>query len=59
MVDGDVLRALHLAGAGVGAVTETEFVHLGDHGAGAAGGFRLTLREQGQGTDAGGHEQHL
>ena len=58
VVDGDVLRALHLAGAGVGAVAEAEFVHLGDHGAGAAGGFRLALREQGEGADAGGHEQH-
>ena len=58
MVDGDVLRALHLAGAGVRAIAEAEFVHLGDHGAGAAGGFRLALRQQGEGTDAGGHEQH-
>ena len=58
MVDGDVLRALHLAGAGVRAIAEAEFVHLGDHGAGAAGGFRLALREQGEGADARGHEQH-
>ena len=58
MVDGDVLRALHLAGAGVRAVAEAEFVHLGDHGAGAAGGFRLALREQGEGADARSHEQH-
>ena len=29
---GYALRALHLAGAGVGAVSESEFVHLGDHG---------------------------
>ena len=56
MIDGDVLRALHLAGAGVRAVAETEFVHLGDHRAGAAGGFRLALREQGEGADARSHE---
>ena len=58
MVDGDMLRALHLAGAGVRAVAEAEFVHLGNHRAGAAGGFRLALREQGEGADARSHEQH-
>ena len=58
MVDSDVLRAFHFASAGVGAVTEAEFVHLGDHGAGAAGGFRFALREQGEGTDASSDEQH-
>ena len=58
VVDGDVLGALHLAGAGVGAVAKAQFVHLGHHGAGTAGGFRTALRQQGQGAYTGSHKQH-
>ena len=45
MVDSDVFGTFHLAGAGVGAVAESEFIHLGYHCTGATGGFRLTLRQ--------------
>ena len=48
VVDGYVLGAFHLAGAGVGAVTKTKFVHLCNHGAGAACGLGLALRQESQ-----------
>ena len=48
VVDGYVLGALHLAGAGVGAVAKAKFVHLRNHCAGAACGLRLALRKESQ-----------
>ena len=58
MIHGNTLRALHLAGTGVGAVTEAEFIHLGNHRTGAAGSLRTALRKKGEGADTGSHEQH-
>ena len=37
IADADALGALGLAGAGVGAVTESQLIHLGEHSLGAAG----------------------
>ena len=58
VVDGDSFRALHLAGAGVGATAETEFFHLRDHIPGPSGGLWTALRKQSEGTYPCGHEQH-
>ena len=58
MIHGNTLRAFHLTGTGVGAVTKSELVHLGHHRTGAAGRFRTSLRKQGQGADTGRYEQH-
>lgn len=58
VVDGDSLRALHLAGARVGTVTETKFLHLRNHIPSSTSGLRLTLRKQSEGADPCGHEQH-
>ena len=44
--DGLVLRADGLAGASVGAVTEAEFVHLGDHVLHTTSSLYATLRKQ-------------
>ena len=44
----NVLGAFSGASSGVGAVTKTEFVHLGNHLASAAHFFHLTLREEGK-----------
>ena len=41
--DGFALRTNGLAGTGVGAVTETEFVHLGYHCLGTTGCLYATL----------------
>ena len=57
MIHGNTLRAFHLTGTGVGAVTKSELVHLGHHRTGAAGRFRTSLRKQGQGADTGRYEQ--
>ena len=46
--DGLVLRADSLAGAGVGAVTEAEFLHSHHHVLGTTGSLYTTLREQGE-----------
>ena len=46
--DGLVLRADSLAGAGVGAVTETEFVHLGNHVLHTTGSLYTALGKQGE-----------
>ena len=43
-----VLRALSLASAGVGAVAEAEFLHLGHHGLGTLGSLGTTLGQQGE-----------
>ena len=58
MGDSHMLRAFHLAGAGVRAGTEAELVHLGDHGLGPLGTLDLSLRKQCEGTYTGGHEKH-
>ena len=54
----DALGALGLAGAGVGAVTETKLIHLGEHSLGAAGSLNLTLREQSKLANLGTYKQH-
>ena len=58
VADADALGALGLAGAGVGAVTETKLIHLGEHGLGTAGCLNLTLREQSQLANLGTYKQH-
>lgn len=58
VVDGDSLRALHLAGACVGTVTETKFLHLRNHIPSPTSSLRLSLRKQSEGADPCGHEQH-
>ena len=55
---GYALRALHLAGAGIGAVSESEFVHLGDHRLDPSLGLGTTLGEESERTHPRGHEQH-
>ena len=55
---GYALRALHLAGAGVGAVSESEFVHLGDHRLDPSLGLGTALGEESERTYPRGHEQH-
>ena len=42
----DVFGTFCCAGSGVGTVTETEFVHLLDHGASATCAFNLTLGKE-------------
>ena len=46
--DGLILRAYSLASAGVGAITEAEFVHLGNHVLHTTGSLYTALREQGE-----------
>ena len=46
--DGLVLRADGLAGTSVGAVTETEFVHLGNHVLHTTGSLYTALGKQGE-----------
>ena len=58
IADADALGALGLAGAGVGAVTESQFIHLGEHGLGTAGCLNLTLREQSKLANLGTYKQH-
>ena len=58
VVHGNTFRAFHFAGTGIRAVTESQFVHLGNHGARPAGSFRTALRQEGQRADAGSHKQH-
>ena len=63
MVDGDSLRALHLAGTGVGAVSKAQLVHLAQHGLYAAGSLYLALGKESQlahlGSSAGKQDQEL
>ena len=54
----DVLGTLGGTGTGVGAVTETEFVHLGEHGLHAALGLGTALRQQCELAHLGAEEQH-
>ena len=58
MSQADRLGALCSARTGVGAVTEAEFVHLGEHGFGALFGLYAALRQEGQLADFGSHEEH-
>ena len=58
MLDRDALRALHLASAGVGATSKSEFLHLGDHILGPGGGFGTALRQEGERGDPRRDEQH-
>ena len=58
MGNGNTLRALHLAGAGIGAVTKAQLIHLGHHRLGPFLRLRTALRKQRQGTDARSHEKH-
>ena len=58
VADGFVLRAHSLAGASVGAVTEAEFVHLGNHVLHAASSLYASLWEQGELADLAGNEEH-
>ncbi len=54
----NVLGAFGSAGTGVGAVAEPEFVHLADHGAGAAGALNLTLGKKCELAHLGADKQH-
>lgn len=54
----DVLRALGSAGTCVGAVTEAELVHLGNHSLHAAFCLNLTLWKQGKLADLSRNEEH-
>ena len=56
--DRNLLRALGLAGSRVGAVAESQLVHLGDHRLGAAGTLDAALRQLGQRRHARGDEEH-
>ena len=46
--DGFVLGTYSLAGAGVGAVAKSQFLHLGHHGLDTLGSLGTTLWEEGQ-----------
>ena len=48
VADSLALGAYSLAGAGIGTVTEAQFVHLGYHVLGTAGSLYLTLGKQGK-----------
>ena len=54
----DVLGALGGTGTGVGAVTESQLVHLGQHGLHAALGLGTSLGQQCELADLGAEEQH-
>ena len=56
--DGLVLRADSLAGAGVGAVTETELIHLGDHVLHTTCSLYATLGKQGELRNLRRYEEH-
>ena len=58
IADADALGALGLAGASVGAVTESKLIHLGEHSLGATCGLYLTLREQSKLAYLGADKQH-
>lgn len=53
-----VLRALSLASAGVGAVTETELLHLGDHSLCTLSCLRTTLGKESELADLRADEEH-
>ena len=54
----DTLRALGLASTRVGAVTEAQLVHLGNHRLGTTSTLYAALRQLGQRRNAGSYEQH-
>ena len=56
MGEADGLGALSGARTGVGAVTEAEFVHLGNHRFGAGFRFYAALREESELRHLGSHE---
>ena len=56
--DGLILRALSLAGTGVGAVTEAELLHLGDHVLDTASSLDAALRQQCELADLTGYKEH-
>ena len=58
VVDGDSLRAFHLAGAGVGAAAEAELFHLRNHIPCPFCGLWTALRKESEGTYPCGDEQH-
>ena len=58
VVELDILGAFGCAGTGVGAVAESELVHLGHHGAHAAVFLDFTLREQCELANLGRNEEH-
>ena len=58
MIDGYVLRALHLTGAGVGAGTESELIHLGYHSLCTPCGLYPTLWKKSEGRNPGSHKKH-
>ena len=58
MGDRHMLRTFHLAGTGVGAGTETELVHLGNHRLGPLGSLDLALRKKCEGAYTCGNEKH-
>lgn len=53
-----LLGAFGLAGVGVGAAAEAEFVHLDDHLAGAVHGLGVALRQQVEVAHLGADEEH-
>ena len=56
--NGLILRAHCLAGTSVGAVTEAELVHLGNHVLHTTGGLYATLGKQGELRNLAGYEEH-
>jgi succinate dehydrogenase / fumarate reductase iron-sulfur subunit len=56
--DGLILRAYSLASAGVGAITEAEFVHLGNHVLHTTCSLYAALRKQGELRNLRADEQH-
>ena len=56
--DGLVLRADSLTSTSVGAVTEAELVHLGDHVLHSTGSLYATLRKQGKLRNLRRYEEH-
>lgn len=48
VADAYALGALGLAGTGVGAVTEAELIHAGEHSLGTTCSLYLTLRKEGE-----------
>ena len=58
MLYGNSLRALKLAGAGVGTASESELIHLSNHGLSPSLCLRTTLRKKCEGTYAGSYKEH-
>ena len=58
VVDGDAFWTFHLAGTGVGAVTEAELFHLRDHILSPSSGLWTALWKQSERTYPCGHKEH-